>query len=146
MIIYTDGAYSSATNRGGWAFIIPIINNEPIIEFGSVENTTNNRMELTAIIEAIKYIKTIKTDNIIIYTDSAYIVNCFEENWYKKWQTNGWINSSNKPVKNKDLWEELLLLIDSHPNIKIAKVKGHENNIYNNLADKYAVLARQGEK
>ena len=147
--IYTDGACSNNPGPGGWAIIIE--NNQHIyVQSGSKENTTNNAMELTAVFRALKWFDDNAIyENLTIYTDSAYISNCFSQKWYIKWRQNNWITSSHSPVLNKDLWEKILwlyeCLITSGINIKIEKVKRHSNNIYNNLADKYAVLAKKGK-
>ena len=139
MIIYTDGAYSSKTNRGGWAYVI-VQSNHTICNNGGEFKTTNNRMELTALLQALKICSTIN-EHHTIYTDSAYIANCFDQKWYIKWRANGWRNAAKEPVKNQDLWEQILALYNPST-ISISKVKGHENDQYNILADKLAVEGR----
>lgn len=91
--------------------------------------TTNNRMELVAAIEALKKLK--EPCSVKLYSDSAYLVNCFQQGWYKNWLKNGWVNSKRQPVENKELWLELLKLMDIH-RVEYIKVKGHSDNPYNN--------------
>lgn len=130
--IYTDGACSENPGPGGWAAII--IENEKTEYFGSEMSTTNNRMEMTAAIKALEFI--INEDNkpIEIYSDSAYLINCFLQGWYKKWEQNGWRNSKGNPVENKDLWKKLLELNEKYQ-ITWIKVKGHSDNELNNRCD-----------
>ena len=135
--IYTDGACSGNPGPGGWGVVIFDNNNKQKNISGSEKNTTNNRMELSAAIMALKKIKT--NSEVIIYTDSTYVKNGITE-WVLKWKENGWKNSNKKPVKNKDLWIKLNNLCKK--NAIIWKwVKGHSNNKYNNLADKLATDA-----
>ena len=135
--IYTDGACSGNPGPGGWGVVIFDNNNKQKNISGSEKNTTNNRMELSAAIMALKKIKT--NSEVIIYTDSTYVKNGITE-WVLKWKENGWKNSNKKPVKNKDLWIKLNELCQK--NKVIWKwVKGHSNNKYNILADKLATLA-----
>ena len=130
--IYTDGACSGNPGKGGWGVVI--IDNrlsEPILLNGGEDDTTNNRMELSAAINAILYFK--EKSNLEIFTDSKYLKNGIE-NWIKKWKLNGWKTSNKKPVKNKDLWLTLDNEITNH-NIKWNWIKGHSNNEYNEKAD-----------
>ena len=83
-------------------------------------------------------------EKIKVYTDSAYIANCYKQNWYKAWRVNGWLNSKKEPVANKEMWE-LLVPFFYQPNIEIVKVKGHASNVGNQIADKIAVAARTME-
>ena len=136
IIIYTDGACSGNPGKGGWACVL--IYNEHIKEAsGSEENTTNNRMELMAVIKAFQMLK--EPCNVDIFSDSTYVVNAFNEKWLESWQLNGWKNSNKEPIKNIDLWQQLLDLIQVH-NITWHKVKGHADDTYNNRCD---FLARQ---
>lgn len=137
--IYTDGACSnnqSADNIGGYGAILSYKSHIKEIFGGSV-NTTNNIMELTAMIEALKLVKNKKIETEV-YSDSAYIVNCINLKWYEKWKTNNWKNSKKDPVKNKELWIELIDLIESFDKIKIIKVKGHSGIELNEKADELA--------
>lgn len=146
--IYTDGAHSSSTNVGGWSYVFTL-GGTIYMHSGYELDTTNNRMELLAVLKALKHIQSLNTD-AIIYTDSAYIANCFAQNWYVKWRNNGWLTSKKTAVLNKDLWENILsayeeLNIDR--NVKIQKVSGHAGDKLNELADYHAVQARiQGAK
>ena len=94
--IYTDGAHSSSTNYGGWAIVVPF-GNSINIYYNYEYDTTNNRMELTAVIQALQYLKA-RPNNAIIYTDSAYIANCISQKWYINWANNGWRTSKKTPV------------------------------------------------
>jgi ribonuclease HI len=135
--IYTDGACSGNPGPGGWgAVIFDKENNQKNIS-GNEKETTNNRMELTAPIMALKKIKT--NSEIVIYTDSTYVKNGITE-WIKKWEKNGWKNANRKPVKNKDLWIKLENLCKDNK-IIWKWVKGHSDNKYNNLADELATQA-----
>jgi ribonuclease HI len=139
LIIYTDGACSgnqSSTNLGGWGAILIYRCHEKEI-FGGTKNTTNNIMEMTAIIEALKQVKN-KNLETEIYSDSAYIVNCIKQKWYVNWRRNGWKNSKKESVKNKELWIEMLELLESFKSIKLIKVKGHAGIEYNEKADELA--------
>lgn len=137
--IYTDGACSGNPGAGGWG---------AILRYGSVEkelsggesDTTNNRMELTAVIEALKALK--KPCNIVLYTDSRYVMDGVNE-WMPNWKLNGWRTSNKKsPVKNVDLWQILESLIEKHK-IKWVWVKGHNGHPENERVDK---LAREQAK
>ena len=134
VIIYTDGACSGNPGPGGYGAILMYENNKKEISGGS-KQTTNNIMEITAVVEALKLLKF--ACDVDVYSDSSYVVNAIEKKWIEKWQRNGWKTSSKEPVKNKELWEELDLLIKKH-NIKFIKVKGHSDNKYNNRCDELA--------
>ena len=107
VIIYTDGACSGNPGPGGWGAILMINENKKEISGGN-KNTTNNVMELTAVIEALKLLK--RPCNVNLYSDSAYVVNAFLQNWILGWIKNGWKNSNKEDVKNKELWQELISL------------------------------------
>ena len=134
--IYTDGACSGNPGIGGWGVVILKNNKEQIFLNGGDNNTTNNRMELTAAIEALKYFQN-KTD-ITLITDSKYVKDGINL-WIKNWKKNGWKTAAKKPVKNKELWIKLDDLITTH-NILWEWVKGHAGNEHNEKAD---YLARQ---
>lgn len=128
VVIHTDGGCAgnqSETNVGGWGALLEYNENVKTL-YGGERNTTNNRMEMMAVIEALKILKT-KDLYLEIYSDSAYLVNCFRERWYDKWRLNGWTNASKKPVENRDLWEELLPLVESFQKVEFLKIKGHLN-------------------
>ena len=134
VIIYTDGACSGNPGEGGWGAILKYGENEKIIS-GFDKNTTNNKMELVAAIEAIKSIK--EPCEIELFSDSAYLINGFLKQWVKKWKLNGWKNSSKDEVKNIDLWKELDKYNSMH-HISWVKVKGHSDNVHNNRCDRLA--------
>ena len=134
IILYTDGACSFNPGPGGWGVVL-MFNNIKKEMSGGERETTNNRMELTAVIEGLKALK--EPCEVEVYSDSAYVVNAFLQNWVQGWITNGWRNSTNKPVANKELWQELIALTEKHK-VKFIKVKGHSDNIYNNRCDELA--------
>ena len=136
ILIYTDGACSGNPGPGGWGAIL--MYNENKKEFsGGMKNTTNNIMELTAVIEGLKKLKEPCNHEVEIYSDSAYVVNAFNNGWIYNWIKKGWVNSSKEPVKNKELWQELYSLVKKY-NAKFIKVKGHSDNEYNNRCDELA--------
>ena len=134
--IYTDGACSGNPGKGGWAAVMMHGKKKQYSISGGENNTTNNRMELTAPIMALKKIK--QKSDIIIYTDSKYVKDGITE-WIKKWKINNWKSSNKKPVKNKDLWTKLDSLCQKHK-VNWKWVKAHAGNEMNNLADELAVL------
>lgn len=132
--IYTDGACSVNPGPGGWGCVL--IYNGIEKQFSGFENdTTNNRMEMRAVIEALSRLK--ESCEIDLYSDSAYVVNAFLQNWTTTWQQNNWRTANKKPVKNEDLWKKLLSLTQQHK-IRWHKVKGHADDKYNNICDKLA--------
>ena len=143
--VYCDGSCRNngySNSAGGWCFAIIRDKEKLDISFsGAAENTTNNRMELMAFIRAAQYVKENKLGPATYYIDSAYVVNAFNQNWLQNWIANDWINSSKKPVKNQDLWKELLIALDGEF-YTIKKVKGHQGNgNWNDYVDKEAVKA-----
>ena len=134
VIIYTDGACSGNPGPGGWGTILMYKANKKEISGGS-KNTTNNVMELTAVIEGLKLLK--YPCEVDLYSDSAYVVNCFEQGWIYNWVKNNWKTSGKEPVKNQELWKELYDLTKIHK-VNFHKVKGHSDNQYNNRCDKLA--------
>lgn len=145
--IFTDGACSTKTKCGGWACIIVEDDVELSRYEGAEIDTTNNRMELQAFLTALKVANEIETQNteVNIFSDSAYIVNCFDEQWYLRWQLNGWRASDKQPVKNKELWQEIIeqhKLAHRHLKLNIYKVKAHSGCLWNELADKWAVMQK----
>ena len=135
--IYTDGACSGNPGPGGWGAILIYNEHEKEIS-GNSKNTTNNIMEMTAVIEALKLLK--ENCNITIHSDSAYVVNSFEKDWITNWQKNNWQTADKKPVKNKELWQEMINLLNNHK-YKFVKVKGHSDNELNNRCDYLATSA-----
>ena len=134
VIIYTDGACSGNPGPGGWGAILMYGEHKKEISGGD-KNTTNNIMEMTAVLEALRLLKFPCT--VKIYSDSAYVVNAFNNKWIDNWQKNGWRTASKEPVKNKELWEELYEFTKTHE-IEFIKVKGHAENVYNNRCDELA--------
>jgi len=129
--IYTDGACSGNPGVGGWGVVIIQDNKNEVFLNGGDDNTTNNKMELKAAIEALKNFH--KQESITLITDSKYVKDGIQA-WIKNWKKNGWKTSAKKPVKNKELWIELDQLISRH-NIIWEWVKGHTGNKYNEKAD-----------
>lgn len=129
--IYTDGGCSgnqSDENLGGWGAILEFGNSEGISTkelYGSEANTTNNRMEMTALLEALRAIKK-ENQTVQVFSDSSYLMDCFRKKWYVNWQKNGWKNAQKKPVENQELWKALLPYLDRH-DISFFRVKGHVN-------------------
>ena len=134
VIIYTDGACSGNPGPGGWGTILMYEGNKKEISGGNLD-TTNNVMEMTAVIEGLKMLK--YPCEVEIYSDSAYVVNAFNQHWIDGWKKKGWKNSSKEDVKNRELWEEMDRLIQNH-NVTFIKVKGHSDNEYNNRCDELA--------
>ena len=132
--IYTDGACSGNPGPGGWGALLMYKETKKEISGGMID-TTNNVMELTAVIEGLKLLKF--PCKVKLYSDSAYVVNGFNQKWIYGWIKNGWKNSSKEPVKNKELWQELYDLTKVHE-VEFIKVKGHADNEYNNRCDELA--------
>ena len=132
--IYTDGACSGNPGKGGWGAILIYNGVEKEIS-GNAPETTNNRMELLAIISALRALK--ESCEVTLYSDSAYSLDPFNKGWIYDWQKNNWKNSSKQEVKNTDLWLALLLEVKKHQ-ITWVKVKGHADNEYNNKCDAIA--------
>ena len=132
--IYTEGACSGNPGVGGWAAILSYKNTEKEISGGEVE-TTNNRMELLAIINGLKMLK--EKCAVKVYSDSQYAVSAFNEGWLNNWILAGWRTADKKPVKNEDLWKELVNLTSVH-SVEFIKVKGHADNVKNNRCDELA--------
>ena len=132
--IYTDGACSGNPGMGGWGAILMYGQTKKEIS-GFEQLTTNNKMELTAAIEALGLLK--EKCEVELYSDSAYLCNAFNNGWIEKWQKNNFIGSNKEPVKNKDLWEKLINFNKFHK-ITFIKVKGHADNQFNNRCDELA--------
>jgi len=134
VIIYTDGACSGNPGAGGYAAVLMYKDKEKVVK-GYDKITTNNRMELTAIIEGLKALK--EPCEVTIYSDSAYAVNPFKKDWITSWISSGWKTLGKSDVQNVDLWQELVQLVNKHK-VNFVKVKGHSDNIYNNKCDEIA--------
>lgn len=135
--VYTDGACSGNPGPGGWGAILIYMENEKELS-GFEAETTNNRMELTGAICALKALNF--PCEVDLYTDSSYLCNAFNMKWVDNWLSNGWKTSSKKQVENRDLWEQLLQLTKLH-RVVFHKVKGHSDNTYNIRCDRLAVNA-----
>ena len=137
VLIYTDGACSGNPGPGGWAAVLQYGPHERVVS-GAEPETTNNRMELRAALEALRALH--EPCRVALHTDSAYLARAFNEGWLKNWQRNGWKNSKKKPVENRDLWEALLEQTARH-RVRFIKVKGHADDPLNNRVDGLAVAA-----
>lgn len=133
--IYTDGACSGNPGKGGWGAVLVYKGTEKEISGGSAD-TTNNRMELTAVIEALKQLK--EVCNVTLTTDSKYVCDAVTKGWVYSWKKNGWKKADKKPALNVDLWEQLLELLSIH-NVEFNWVKGHNGHKYNERCDELAV-------
>ena len=134
VVIYTDGACSGNPGPGGWGSILIYDDIRKEIS-GGKKDTTNNIMEMTAVIEGLKLLK--YPCKVKVYSDSAYVVNAFNQKWIQGWKKNGWKNSSKEAVKNRELWEKLDELTSIH-DVRFIKVKGHSDNELNNRCDELA--------
>lgn len=137
VILYTDGACSGNPGVGGWGAVLMFKGHEKRIS-GAEKETTNNRMEIFAVISGLECLK--EPCEVTVYSDSAYTVNAFLNGWVYGWEKSGWKKADNKPVLNVDLWQRLLALTRVHK-VEFVKVKGHADNEYNNICDKLATDA-----
>lgn len=154
--IYTDGACSKNPGTGGYAFIILSNKKEFLKVRGKKEKTTNNEMELTAIVKSIKHVLYSPVNgkrflmspiNIKLYSDSAYCLNAINQKWINFWYINDWKNKEGKEIKNKQLWIELWSLLNQkNVEYEFIKIKGHSGNKYNEMVDKAAKLAYKSEE
>ena len=133
--IYTDGACSGNPGPGGWGAILEYMGHEKELS-GGEKNTTNNRMELTAVIKALEALK--EPCTVELYSDSKYVLDALQKGWAVSWRKKGWIKSDKKPALNPDLWETLLNLVEQH-DVRYHWVKGHASNPKNNRCDELAV-------
>ena len=133
--LYTDGACSGNPGPGGWGAILEFNGHEKELSGGEV-STTNNRMELTAVIEGLKRLK--EPCRVELYSDSKYVIDALDKGWAVGWQKRGWIKSDKKPALNPDLWQTLLTLVQTHE-VHCHWVKGHAENPKNNRCDQLAV-------
>lgn len=132
--LYTDGACSGNPGVGGWGAILIYNGHEKEVS-GYNKDTTNNRMEIFAVIQGLKQLN--QPCEVTVYSDSAYVCNAFTEKWIDEWQANNWRTKSKDKVKNDDLWKLLLMQMEDHK-VSFVKVKGHADNVYNNRCDKLA--------
>jgi ribonuclease HI len=135
--VYTDGACAGNPGPGGWAWAIAPDGDRH--GSGGAPHTTNQRMEVQAVLEALRAID----GEVTIVSDSTYVVNCFRDRWWVKWQSNGWKNAKKEPVANTDLWKPLIELVQQRKPA-FRWVKGHSGNPMNDLVDRLAVVASQG--
>ena len=133
--IYTDGACSGNPGPGGWCAILEYNGHEKLISGGETR-TTNNRMELTAVIQALLALR--EPCSVTLYSDSKYIIDAMNQGWAARWQRNGWMRNKTDPALNPDLWEQLLRLCAYH-RVSFHWVKGHAQNPKNNRCDQLAV-------
>ncbi len=134
--LYTDGACSGNPGPGGWGAILIYKGTEKELS-GGEKSTTNNRMELTAVIKGLSALK--ESCIVELYSDSKYVIDALEKGWAVSWQARGWKKADKKPALNPDLWEALLSLVDKHQ-VHYHWVKGHADNPYNNRCDQLAVM------
>lgn len=137
VIVYTDGACSGNPGPGGWGVLLQWNKQEKELSGGEPQ-TTNNRMEMRAVIEALKAVN--QPCKIKIHSDSALIINTFKKGWIDTWIKKGWKKSNKKPVENQDLWKEMLRAMKPH-DVEWIKVRGHADNERNNRVDRLAVEA-----
>ena len=146
--IYCDGSTRGngyENSVGAWAWLVHEGGN--VIRTGceAEKDTTNQRMELTAAAEALEYVMhelACPFDKVVVYTDSAYLHNCYTQKWYRNWEANGWKNAKKQPVANQDLWERLVKYFE-YPEVEFVKVKGHAGDHYNEIVDTMAQTASQ---
>lgn len=135
--VYTDGACHGNPGPGGWAWAVAP--DGEMYGCGGARHTTNQRMEITAVLEALRSLP----GELVIVSDSTYVVHCFRDKWFEKWLRNGWRNSKKEPVANVDLWRPLIdLYLERRPTMRW--VKGHSGDPMNDLVDRLAVTAAQG--
>ena len=146
--IYCDGSTrgnGKENSVGAWAWLVHEGGNVFHTDKAAEVNTTNQRMELTAAANALDYVVNeiiVPFDRVIVYTDSAYLHNCYTQKWYVNWQNNGWKNAKKQPVANRDLWERLVKYFDLWE-VDFVKVKGHAGNQWNEIVDTLAQNASQ---
>ena len=137
VVVYTDGACSGNPGPGGWGWAVSPTGTPS--GSGGAPSTTNQRMELQAVLEALRALATERVA-VHVVSDSTYVVNCFKDQWWVRWKKNGWKNSKKEPVANVDLWQPLIELVTSH-NVTFEWVKGHSGHPMNDLVDELAVAA-----
>lgn len=140
--IFTDGACQGNPGPGGWGAILRYNGHEKEIS-GGARSTTNNRMELCAVIEALSLLK--EPCKITLFSDSKYVCDTISKGWAKKWKANSWKRTGNSPALNPDLWEKLLTLVEKH-SVSIVWIKGHAGHPENERCDKLAVAAASRAK
>jgi ribonuclease HI len=148
IVVYTDGACRGNPGPGGWGWAVAVPGGA--YASGAEAHTTNQRMEITAALEALRALTTQVSTDIVVVSDSTYVVNCFNDRWWQGWQRRNWRNSQNKPVANQDLWEPLIeLAVSSAARVTWRWVKGHSGDRWNDRVDELATAAadrRAGEQ
>ena len=138
-VVYTDGACLGNPGPGGWGWAVP----GGAWACGAESHTTNQRMELRAVLEALREV----SGPVEVVSDSTYVVNCFRDRWYDGWLRRGWRNSNRKPVANRDLWEPLIGEYLSRPEeISFRWVKGHSGDEWNEIVDQLAAGAAADQR
>ncbi len=137
IIIYTDGACSGNPGPGGYGIVLMYNEHKKEISKG-FKKTTNNRMELMAVVDALKMLK--EACSVKVYSDSKYVVDAINKGWLKGWVMKNWVRGKNNPVLNVDLWKQLVPLLEKH-DVQFIWVKGHANNLYNERCDELARMA-----
>jgi len=138
VVVYTDGACRGNPGPGGWAWAVP----GGRYASGAEAHTTNQRMEITAVLEALRTLLPEAPERIDVVSDSTYVVKCFTDRWWEGWQRRGWTNSQRKPVANRDLWEPLIeLALSPDVPVNFRWVKGHSGDRWNDRVDELATLA-----
>lgn len=136
IILYTDGACSGNPGPGGWAALLMHGDHEKMIS-GADPNTTNNRMEMMAVIEGLRALQ--EPCLVRVHSDSAYIINAFLQGWIDNWIRRGWKKADKKPVENQDLWRDMMQAMERHT-VEWVKVKGHSDDVLNQRVDEQAVI------
>lgn len=136
IILYTDGACSGNPGPGGWAALLMHGDYEKMISGGD-PNTTNNRMEMMAVIEGLRALQ--EPCHVRVHSDSAYIINAFLQGWIDNWIRRGWKKADKKPVENQDLWRDMIQAMERHT-VEWIKVKGHSDDVLNQRVDEQAVI------
>jgi ribonuclease HI len=131
--VYTDGACSGNPGPGGWAWVVP----DGAFAAGFEAGTTNQRMEVTAVLEALRALD----GPVLIVSDSTYVVHCFRDHWWRNWIRRGWKNKNRQSIANRDLWEPLVDLVQDRGDVTFQWVKGHSGDRWNDEADRLAVEA-----
>ncbi len=139
--LYTDGACSGNPGKGGYGVVLKYKEHTKELSGGFLL-TTNNRMEILAVIKGLEALN--ETCNVNVYSDSKYVIDAINEGWVYKWELNGWMRNKKDPAINVDLWEQLLVLLDEH-NVEFHWVKGHAGHAENERCDKLAVSAYQAD-
>lgn len=139
VMLYTDGACSGNPGPGGYGAILIYKGMEKEVSGGELD-TTNNKMEMMAVVKGLELLK--EPCDVTVYSDSAYVVNSIEKGWLLGWKKNNWIKADKKRVKNIEIWERILQLMQIHT-VRFVKVKGHSDNVYNNRCDQLAVRERE---